>query len=174
MHRILALWILGGLVLSARPPHRYTLYHVEATAFSLKGITNAGTVSNVGTVAADPAFLPLGTEIRVYRAGRFDATYIVADTGAKVLGRHIDIYMRSPIVARDFGKRMVWIHVIRWGNGSVSPHADRVVHRRAVRKLAVNARAAAAARSACAEKPCSKARVPVRGTSPYTTGHSSP
>ena len=140
MKRAILLLVVCAGAAFARGHHRFTRYHVEATAFSTSGITKAGTVSHVGTVAADPRFLPLGTEIRLYGAGRFDATYLVADTGSAVRGRHIDIYMRSPVVARRFGKRMVWIHVLRWGNGDVSARVDHAVHRRAVKKLAQRAR----------------------------------
>lgn len=107
------LLLLGLTFGQARP----TRYHWLATAFSLHGVTAAGTRPHSGTVAADSAVLPLGTRIRVSGAGAHSGTYVVSDTGSKVLGRHIDIYMPSQVEARQFGKRRVWITVLRWGDG---------------------------------------------------------
>lgn len=129
------LLIVGSVVAAPRPVHRYTRYHVMATAFCQRGITKAGTVSHTGTVAADPRFLPLGTEIRLHNAGVFDTTYIVTDTGPAIRGRRIDIYMPSVAVARKFGRREVWIQVVKWGDGAVSPRVDHAVHRHAVKKI---------------------------------------
>jgi len=57
---------------------------VAATAFDLKGLTRSGARPHGGIVSADPAFLPLGTRIRVTGAGQFSGVYLVTDTGAKV------------------------------------------------------------------------------------------
>src|SRR6516225_9983855 len=73
-------------------------YRVEATAFDLSGITRAGMRPHDGVVSADPTFLPLGTRVRVTGAGQFSGIYLVTDTGAKVVGRHIDIYVPSRIL----------------------------------------------------------------------------
>jgi 3D (Asp-Asp-Asp) domain-containing protein len=100
-------------------------YRVEATAFDLSGITRAGTRPHGGVVSADSAFLPLGTRIRVTGAGQFSGIYLVTDTGAKVVGRHIDIYVPSRMLAKRFGKRLVSVSVLKWGQGKVSRTADR-------------------------------------------------
>jgi 3D (Asp-Asp-Asp) domain-containing protein len=100
-------------------------YRVAATAYHLSGITRAGTRPHVGVVSADSAFLPLGTRIRVTGAGQFSGTYLVTDTGAKVIGRQIDIYVPSRILAKRFGTKLVWASVLKWGQGKVSRPADR-------------------------------------------------
>ena len=100
-------------------------YRVEATAFDLSGITRAGTQPHGGVVSADPTFLPLGTRIRVTGAGRFSGIYLVSDTGAKVVGRHIDIYVPSRILAKRFGRKLVFVSVLKWGQGKVSRPFDR-------------------------------------------------
>jgi 3D (Asp-Asp-Asp) domain-containing protein len=100
-------------------------YRVEASAFALHGITQAGTRPHGGIVSADPAFLPLGTRIHVTGAGEFSGIYLVADTGTKVVGRHIDIYVPSRILARRFGTKSVSVSVLKWGRGEVSRPADR-------------------------------------------------
>jgi 3D (Asp-Asp-Asp) domain-containing protein len=100
-------------------------YRVEATAFDLSGFTRAGTRPHGGVVSADPTFLPLGTRIRVTGAGQFSGIYLVTDTGAKVVGRHIDIYVPSRILAKRFGRKLVFVSVLKWGQGKVSRPVDR-------------------------------------------------
>ena len=99
-------------------------YRVEATAFDLSGITRAGTRPR-GVVSADSSFLPLGTRIRVTGAGQFSGIYLVTDTGAKVVGRHIDIYVPSRILAKRFGRKLIFVSVLKWGQGKVSRPVDR-------------------------------------------------
>ncbi len=134
MRRLISLLIVVCLPLAARPPHRYTRYHVQATAFCLHGTTAAGTRSRLGTVAADPAFLPMGTTIRVRDAGPYSGVYKVTDTGSKIVGRHIDLRLPTPEAARIFGKKIVWIQVVKWGTGEVKgaatpPGPSAAVHK---------------------------------------------
>jgi 3D (Asp-Asp-Asp) domain-containing protein len=89
-----------------------------ATAHSQKGLTASGTTSHVGTVAADPAVLPLGSRIHVTGAGRYAGEYTVADTGASVKGRHIDIYMPTQAEAKKFGKQRVRVQIRHRGGES--------------------------------------------------------
>ena len=49
----------------------------------------------------------------------------MTDTGTKVVGRHIDIYVPSRILANQFGTKVVSVSVLKWGQGAVSPAADR-------------------------------------------------
>lgn len=88
----------------------------EATADSATGITAKGTVPHQGIVAADPAVLPLGSVIRVTGAGAYSGTYAVTDTGSKIAGRHIDIYLPSVEEAKQFGKKVVIVRVLSRGN----------------------------------------------------------
>jgi 3D (Asp-Asp-Asp) domain-containing protein len=99
-------------------------YRVAPTAYDLSGITGAGTRPHVDIVSPDSAFLPLGTRIRVSGAGQFSGIYLVADTGAKVVGRRIDIYVPSRMVAKRFGRKLVFVSVLKWGPGQVSRPAD--------------------------------------------------
>jgi 3D (Asp-Asp-Asp) domain-containing protein len=89
-----------------------------ATAHSIEGITAAGTWSRPGTVAADPSVLPLGSRIRVVGAGNYSGEYSVEDTGAKVIGRHIDIYMPTNTEANRFGKQRVKVYILSEGEGA--------------------------------------------------------
>src|SRR5579883_2468060 len=119
MARLLAIVLVCGAVCASASRHQPSRYRVQATAFCLHGITAAGTVSRTGTVAADPGFLPIGTTIRVFDAGAYSGEYVVTDTGQKIIGRHIDLRLPSPAAAKRFGKRTVWIHVVKWGDGQV-------------------------------------------------------
>jgi rare lipoprotein A len=91
---------------------------MEATAFSrVTGPTAAGTEAHDGTVAADPAVLPLGSRIRVSGTTAYDGVYLVTDTGSAVKGRHIDLYIASAAEAKRFGTKRVRVEVIRMGRG---------------------------------------------------------
>jgi 3D (Asp-Asp-Asp) domain-containing protein len=88
----------------------------EATADSVEGITAKGTLTHDGIVAADPAVLPLGSVIRVSGAGPYSGTYVVTDTGSKVAGRKIDIFLPGVSEARQFGKKIVTVRIVRRGD----------------------------------------------------------
>jgi 3D (Asp-Asp-Asp) domain-containing protein len=90
-----------------------------ATAHSQEGETAAGTLSRPGTVAADPDVLPLGSKISVSGAGRYSGVYTVEDTGRKIKGKEIDIYMTSAAEAKKFGRKRVKVTVLEYGDGAV-------------------------------------------------------
>jgi rare lipoprotein A len=108
------------VVLAAAAARRPMRYSFLATAFSREGITCAGTATHRGMVAADPSVLPIGTVIRVRSAGAYSGVYIVTDTGAKVDGKHIDLYVPNRAAAVRFGKRRVLVRVLHWGAGKVA------------------------------------------------------
>jgi 3D (Asp-Asp-Asp) domain-containing protein len=69
-----------------------------------------------GIAAGDPKLLPVGSVIEVRGLPeRYTGIYTVLDTGPKVRGRHIDIYMWSCIEAQAFGRRKASIRVVRLG-----------------------------------------------------------
>lgn len=88
---------------------------MKATAYSIKGETASGAQTRRGVVAADPGVLPLGTRIRIRGAGAYDGVYTVADTGRKVKGREVDIFMPSGQEAEQFGTRTVTVEVLARG-----------------------------------------------------------
>jgi len=59
--------------------------------------------------------LPLNSRIRVEGAGPYSGVYSVEDTGPKVAGRHIDIYMNTLAEVKKFGKKTVRV-VLRYGD----------------------------------------------------------
>jgi 3D (Asp-Asp-Asp) domain-containing protein len=58
-----------------------------------------GTPVRVGVCAVDPKVIPLGSIVEIKGIGRFRAE----DTGSKVKGRVIDIYMPNCVEAKKFG-----------------------------------------------------------------------
>lgn len=98
-------------------PHAFK---AVATAYSQKGVTADGSHAHQGIVAADPDVLPLGSVIRITDAHGYSGEYVVRDTGKKVDGRHIDIFMPTKSEAKRFGKRTVEVQVVRYGDGSAN------------------------------------------------------
>ena len=90
--------------------------HFLATGYALDGKTKSGLPSQPGTVAADTSVLPLGTRIRVTHAGPHSGDYTVTDSGGTLKGRRIDIYFPSSARAKKFGRKMVRVTVLKWGN----------------------------------------------------------
>lgn len=83
----------------------------KATAYCLRGRTASGSNVRRGIVAADPRVLPLGTRIQV-NAGGYSGTYVVADTGGGVKGRHLDFWVASCSEAVRFGRKTVMVSVV--------------------------------------------------------------
>jgi 3D (Asp-Asp-Asp) domain-containing protein len=92
-------------------PRRFT-----ATAYCDRGITQAGVRARSGVAAADPSVLPVGSVIRVDPDGPDHAgIYTVMDTGGKVVGRRIDLFVSDCGEARRFGLQRAEIRVLRLG-----------------------------------------------------------
>ena len=88
-----------------------------ATAYSIEGRTASGVRAREGIVAGDPAVLPLGSRIRIHDAGKYSGEYTVQDTGAKIDGREVDIYLANDAEAKAFGKRRVKVEILHYGAG---------------------------------------------------------
>jgi 3D (Asp-Asp-Asp) domain-containing protein len=96
---------------AAVPPAPVPMAFV-ATAYCLGTTTATGVSVRRGFVAADPAVLPLGSVIRVQQSGRYDGVYTVMDTGPKVRGRHVDLFVESCAAARQFGRRTIRVSIV--------------------------------------------------------------
>jgi len=90
---------------------------LTATAYCKGETTSAGVSPQAGIAAADPELLPEGSVVRVIDgvADRYRGIYTVMDTGPKVLGRRLDLYMWSCIEAMGFGRRAITVTVLRLG-----------------------------------------------------------
>ena len=106
---------------SAGVRRRPTIRYFIATAYSVEGTGASGKWSHPGTVAADRNVLPLNTRIRIFGAGRYSGDYTVEDTGGKVDGHHIDVYMPSRAEAKKFGRQRVKVVVLKYGDDNASP-----------------------------------------------------
>lgn len=81
----------------------------SATAYCLRGKTAMGHGVRRGLIAADPRVLRLGSRV-VISGGGYSGTYLVSDTGGKIKGKRIDIWMPSCSEATRFGRRTVQIY----------------------------------------------------------------
>jgi 3D (Asp-Asp-Asp) domain-containing protein len=86
-----------------------------ATAYCTGTVTATGARPREQmTVAADPAVLPMGSRIRLSGLDRrYNRVYTVMDTGSKIRGRRIDLYMRNCREAIAFGRRAARVSVLR-------------------------------------------------------------
>lgn len=82
----------------------------EATAYTWTGNQTAtGTWPSRGTIAVDPAIIPLGT--RLYVEGYGEG--IAEDVGGAIQGEIIDLYMESEAECWEFGRRQVEVRVLK-------------------------------------------------------------
>jgi 3D (Asp-Asp-Asp) domain-containing protein len=103
-----------GTPLGAMAPGERLRY--VATAYCKGQITASGVKVRAGIAAGDPALLPQGSVIAVDGVpDKLKGIYTVLDTGPKIKGRRLDLYMWSCHEALDFGKRPVEITVLRLG-----------------------------------------------------------
>lgn len=146
-----------------------------ATAYSDKGITASGQYTHRHVVAADPDILPLGTRIRVKKAGRHSGEYVVADTGAKVQGRKIDIYMPSEAAARKFGIRKVRVKILELGDGTreKTKQADQAVKQDVAKEVAKNAEGSAATEDDIAAKNAREKKAAANGSASQPAANAS-
>lgn len=100
-----------------------------ATAYAQKGITASGQYVHRHVVAADPDVLPIGTRIKIRHAGRYSGEYVVADTGDKIQGRRLDIYLPTARACRRFGTKPVNVKIVQLGDGThaAAKQADQAV-----------------------------------------------
>jgi 3D (Asp-Asp-Asp) domain-containing protein len=119
-------WIAPILFLTALTPgstsavlgNEKPATRMQATAYSGDAHpTSSGTVAHHGIVAADPHVLPPGSRIRVMNAGEYSGVYTVTDTGSKICGRHIDVFIPSKAEARQFGVKIVLVQLLETGRG---------------------------------------------------------
>lgn len=122
-----ALLLLTATTLMAAGPRLNGTY--IATAYAQHGITASGQYAHRHVVAADPAVLPIGSRIKIRHAGIYSGEYVVADTGDKIEGRKLDIYVPSVAACKKFGVKPVRVRVIELGDGTHqgAKDADRAV-----------------------------------------------
>ena len=106
----------------------------SATAYC-KGTTTASGVSvRTGIAASDPSLLPVGSVVNVTTGTqKYNGVYTIMDTGPKVQGRLLDLYMWSCHEALAFGRQQIELTVLRlgWNPSASTPSlVDRLFRRR--------------------------------------------
>lgn len=86
----------------------------QATAYALRGQTRSGAYVRRGVIAADPRVIPLGSVVQISTPG-YCGVYSVQDTGKKIKGKIVDLWVESPREARIFGRRQIKLHILRLG-----------------------------------------------------------
>ena len=108
--------LMGALAHAAPAPGMRVDF--TATAYCKGQTTASGVNVRAGIAAADPSLLPQGSVIQVDGESvpvPFRGIYTVLDTGPKIQGRLIDLYVWSCYEALDFGRRKVSLTILRHG-----------------------------------------------------------
>jgi 3D (Asp-Asp-Asp) domain-containing protein len=144
----------------------------QATAYAVTGITASGEWTHRHVVAADPAVLPIGSRIKIKHARRYSGEYVVADTGAKIVGRRLDIYMPSTGECMKFGSRRVKVRVIQLGDGTqaTTKQADQTVKHDVDKDIAKGAVGNAATEVDWQQKGAKTRKAVESGTTPPPNG----
>ena len=110
----------------------------NATAYCKGQTTASGVGVRTGIAAADAGLLPVGSVLNIAAGdARYNGVYTVMDTGPKVQGRVLDLYMWSCHEALRFGRRQVQVTVLRlgWDPKASSPSLiDRLFRGREVKR----------------------------------------
>jgi 3D (Asp-Asp-Asp) domain-containing protein len=109
--------------------------------FYCKGTTTASGVNvRNGIAAADPKLLPIGSVVRIDDLGdAYDGIYTIMDTGPKVQGRHVDVYLWSCNEALRMGRKRMKLTVLRlgWNPQNTTPgRIERLFRQREKNKAA--------------------------------------
>jgi 3D (Asp-Asp-Asp) domain-containing protein len=76
---------------------------VFMTSYCLRGTTRRGRYVRPGIIAADPRFFPLSRYVELYIGNEYYGRFLVDDTGRKIKGNHIDVWLPSCKDAIIFG-----------------------------------------------------------------------
>ncbi len=105
-----------------------------ATAYCKGTTTASGVGVRTGIAASDPAILPVGSVVNISTdTVKYNGVYTIMDTGPRVQGRVLDIYMWSCHEALAFGRRPIEVTVLRlgWNPSASTPSlVDRLFRRR--------------------------------------------
>ncbi|HKP77413.1 MAG TPA: 3D domain-containing protein [Longimicrobiaceae bacterium] len=89
---------------------------MSSTMYCLRGQMRTGVRTRDGMAAGDPAVLPLGSVVRVFRpSGQLIGIFVIMDTGGAIHGNKIDLYTPSCREAEDWGRHPVVVEVLDIG-----------------------------------------------------------
>lgn len=104
----------GVVVLAATKSWTKTMHHplragepvpVLVTAYCLSGTTRRGRYVRPGIVAADRKLFPLSRYIELYAGEKYLGRFLIDDTGGKIRGAHIDVWVPTCREATIFGRQ---------------------------------------------------------------------
>jgi 3D (Asp-Asp-Asp) domain-containing protein len=108
-------WTAGSQVSALGEPDVRQL-RFRVTAYCVDGTTASGEETRPGVAAADPSVLPLGSVVEIDsfegRLSRYNGIYEILDTGKKVRGRTLDLFMPNCREARRFGRRTTRVTIL--------------------------------------------------------------
>lgn len=78
---------------------------VLVTAYCLSGTTRRGRYVRPGIVAADRKLFPLSRYIELYAGEKYLGRFLIDDTGSKIRGAHIDVWVPTCREATIFGRQ---------------------------------------------------------------------
>jgi 3D (Asp-Asp-Asp) domain-containing protein len=106
---------------ATRSPQRQMIL-VQVSAYTLEGRMADGQWVHLGACAVSPRQFPLGTILALYNLdGSFNRRCLAEDTGAGIASGQIDVAMPGDAAgATRWGKRQMWVCVLRWGWGAAS------------------------------------------------------
>jgi 3D (Asp-Asp-Asp) domain-containing protein len=106
----------------------------SATAYCKGTTTASGAEVRTGIAAADDDILPVGSVVNVTTDNvKYNGVYTIMDTGPRVQGRLLDLYMWSCHEALAFGRKPIQVTVLRLGwnpRASMPSLIDRLFRRR--------------------------------------------
>jgi 3D (Asp-Asp-Asp) domain-containing protein len=76
---------------------------VLLTSYCLRGTTRRGRYVRPGIIAADPRFFPMARYVELYIGKKYYGRFLVDDTGRKIKGNHIDVWLPSCTESKNFG-----------------------------------------------------------------------
>jgi 3D (Asp-Asp-Asp) domain-containing protein len=125
-------------LIPSRGPQPGSQLPFNATAYCKGTTTASGVGVRTGIAAADAGLLPVGSVLNIATGDpRYNGVYTVMDTGPKVQGRLLDLYMWNCHEALRFGRREVQVTVLRlgWDPKASSPTlVDRLFRGREVKQ----------------------------------------
>jgi 3D (Asp-Asp-Asp) domain-containing protein len=78
---------------------------VLVTAYCLSGTTRRGRYVRPGIVAADRKLFPLSRYIELYAGEKYLGRFLIDDTGSRIRGAHIDVWVPTCREAIVFGRQ---------------------------------------------------------------------
>jgi 3D (Asp-Asp-Asp) domain-containing protein len=109
---IAALTVTAWVAYTASAYHHGCVSPASGIEHHRQDLTASGAVATPNlTLAADPS-IPFGTVMEISYRGK-PQRWVVQDRGRSIKGRRVDLFLESCENARKFGRRTVWIRIVK-------------------------------------------------------------